>query len=272
MIKNTILVVLALGLSALSVRWRLFQPFAGAAWGIVFTLAWKFVQDVGESGLLFGDLIALHSRLRRTKIRLSISALLRIRDGDRYLLVKSSRIPDQYQPVGGAIKFFESARPVLSRFGADFDTGYGSDPDLVNDLRLNVPGRFVARLLRWFRKAADRECGPWREFHEELIETQILSSTDFPWLLFRKVDTYIDRLHFSDRFQRKEILIAEIFEPIISPTQKASLVEATKDSHDDDRYKWINGETLRRLGGDANSVTPESRIGKHSQWIMEGGR
>ena len=268
--RNVVLIVIAASLTALSLKWNWVQLPAGAVWGVIAALIWQYLHRETGNGLRGSDIIRLNTTLRQVSIRISISGLLRIRLGDRYLLVRSQRIPGQYQPVGGALKFFESARHSLRQFHCDFVTGYGDDKDLENDLRLSVPGKFASRLIRWFRQSDDRERSPWREFHEELIETGILPAQVFPWLQFRKERTHVEPLRYSDHFQKHEILLAEIYEPVFNEEQVDALQKLSNTSPIDDSFVLADWDSIQRLGHDTRAEHPEIRIGKHTQWIVEG--
>ena len=50
---------------------------------------------------------------RTDYIRFSIAYLYRIQIEDKYLLIKSNRIKDFYQPVGGAYKYFANASDLF---------------------------------------------------------------------------------------------------------------------------------------------------------------
>src|SRR5690242_2262007 len=54
-----------------------------------------------------------------SEIRLSISYLYRIEMNGKYLLIKSYRIPNTYQPVGGVYKYYDpEAKKALYAMGA----------------------------------------------------------------------------------------------------------------------------------------------------------
>lgn len=266
----TILIICGVLFGALSFKWNFLQYPAGAAWGALMTLIVQFAQDARESHVRFWDVVKLQTVLRNHRIRLSISGLVRIRNGDDYLLVKSERIDEQFQPVGGALKFHPAARSPLSDWGADFETGYGNDADLINDLRFSVTGKNVIRVLRWFRSSDDRERSPWREFHEELVAPGILPASEFEWLIFRRTRTHVDRLHYAEHFQMNEILIAEIYEPFLSPSQEQSVESLRDQQTDTGQFRWVAPATIRHLGRDPGGASAEIRIGRHSKWIMEG--
>ena len=73
--------------------------------------SWKF-QMMGKMGRCR---MYNHSK----QVRISLSTILRIAEGDRYLLVLSKRRPDEFGPFGGVGKYFDEAGP--NRLGIDDD-------------------------------------------------------------------------------------------------------------------------------------------------------
>ena len=63
-------------------------------------------------------------RFRNTWIRVSVSYLVRIEHKGRFLLIRGSRYPDQFQPVGGVYKFNPSAVSLFNKWGVKATTSY----------------------------------------------------------------------------------------------------------------------------------------------------
>ncbi len=95
-------------------------------------------------------------------IRVSCGTLCLIRIGDAYLLEVNKNRGDVLTPIGGAIEFYESARPALHGMGAVFEK--------ASDLRLSLPLDQLPRFEAWFRSRRDRELSPMRELREELCD------------------------------------------------------------------------------------------------------
>src|SRR5690349_6727875 len=75
--------------------------------------------DIAPSNKYHQKLIWQVLRHPKSPIRVSISYLFRIRVSGRYLLIRGTRFPDQFQPIGGVYKLFPSGVARLkSSFGA----------------------------------------------------------------------------------------------------------------------------------------------------------
>ena len=115
---------------------------------------------------------------RNAEIRVSFSALLRIANGGRYVLVRNLHRPEVFSPFGGVYKFYEGAR-------GDLDTmlfrpqDVGSSHDMRNDLRGFLPRKNLGKFVKWFTRNTDRESAAEclnRELLEELQEIKLIST------------------------------------------------------------------------------------------------
>ena len=111
---------------------------------------------------------------RKNDFRLSIAYLFRIKIDNKYLLIKGRRI-DQYQPVGGVYKYYESFKDKfeLYEIRSEHNTAFYEE----NDLRIFVKGKYIKKVLDWFGTMKNRECTVYREFTEELILSNYLDKT-----------------------------------------------------------------------------------------------
>jgi hypothetical protein len=114
-----------------------------------------------------------HIQETMTDIRISAANLTRIELDDRVLVgLNKKRLQagkKVYTPFGGALEFYESARPFLENLGADFEKG--------NDLRLVISEDRLPEFENWFYQQTERESSPYRELREELIdEERVLSN------------------------------------------------------------------------------------------------
>ena len=105
-------------------------------------------------------------------IRISASYLFNIMlkdtDGEEVFLLTKGERRDQYQPIGGAYKYYPEARPFLESLGAQFEEssrGVKSD----DDLRLSIPKENVYDFEQWYRSGVGREVNCTRELYEELV-------------------------------------------------------------------------------------------------------
>lgn len=111
--------------------------------------------------------------LVRTMVRVSFSAILRVRDGDCYVLYAAGSRPS-FSPPGGVFKYYNSAQRALDKLKYVDETRPGTTGERRRfDLRGFIPARSVLGFVHWFDKAAGRESAAeclFRETVEELIE------------------------------------------------------------------------------------------------------
>lgn len=94
--------------------------------------------------------------LRKKKVRISFAALLVLERGGRYLLIrKNIRRPEQFGLVGGAYKFYDTAKSDLDEMGFKPEPLF--DESMKNDLRGFVEGKNLLNLVKWFNTEKDRE-------------------------------------------------------------------------------------------------------------------
>lgn len=142
-------------------------------------------------------------------VRLSFSYLIRIKINNRYLLVRSNSRKNIFQPVGG-VYHIDNPDEIKKKTGFYRD-GTPGDPC---DIRGKIKGRNIKKFIKWFNKKKDRECNPFREFKEEMIDTNI-----FPIELFNEENlnfTYYDTFYkgvYPDEFYNiKSLLRFDIYD------------------------------------------------------------
>jgi hypothetical protein len=136
-----------------------------------------------------------------------------------------------------------------------------------DDLRVRLPGRNLIAFVKWFESGKSREIGPWREFHEELIRTEILPSAEFPHLTADFVRRRYSRVHYSDFSDSQELLIADIFDLILSDRQREVFRTLTKDEGKP-RYIWADATLIRRRGAIPGKAH-DRKISITAQWTLE---
>ena len=119
---------------------------------------------------------------RKTELRVTFSAILRIARGDRYLLIRNFHRPESFAPFGGVYKYAEAAMSELDWL--EFrPQSVGPGNDMYLDLRGFIPQKNVGKLARWFgetdKRETDEECIT-RELQEELAEISILAQVGLP--------------------------------------------------------------------------------------------
>lgn len=204
-------------------------------------------------------------RYFNTTVRLSISYLYRIKIDDYYFLIRGVRIRDQFQPVGGVYKRFNGSDDFFTKIGALDDDLYPIDKSSKNDLRLRIKGRHLLQFIRWFSLEKDRERDPWREFYEELIETEIITKNQFPYLFTRKIKNYVSGISWSDYVQSMELFIADIYEPILNDEQYLAISKLAESSTE--KYIFATEHQIRRLGI-IPKVQTHVNISKTASWLL----
>lgn len=155
---------------------------------------------------------------RYRTIRMSFAYLFRVAVDGEQLLIRGERIATQYQPVGGVFKARAEGTEYLASLGVVSDTRFAADDVNRNDLRINVPGRRVHDVLRWFDSGEQREVLPWREFVEELVTPGLLDRNTFEWIDC----SYRGRRRLPFRFdtysQHYQLIIGDVYE--LHPTEE----------------------------------------------------
>lgn len=206
-----------------------------------------------------------HTYLYNKPIRLSISYLYKIKINDRYLLVKGKRIPNQYQPVGGVYKRFRESYYQLGSLGVTDDDNIPIDDKSIDDLRIKLPGRNLLTFIKWFNSQLGREVSPGREFYEELISTNILSRSSFPYPNYLYVKRHQTPIHYSEHFKCYEILIADLFELQPNEHQKEQLQKTMAENNEE--FVWVSEDRIKRLGAIPNG-TSSFTIAPTATWLL----
>ena len=120
---------------------------------------------------------------------MSLSAILALPDGGRFLLVRNLRRPEAFGPFGGVYKYKVEATRDLDAmlFRPEM---VGDDLLMRDDPRGFVPRRQLGRLMKWFERKEEREMPGEclrRELREELSEIGLGSSGVPAQLTLRRV-------------------------------------------------------------------------------------
>jgi hypothetical protein len=103
-------------------------------------------------------------------VRVSMSALVRIAIGDKYVLIRNRHRPESFAPIGGVYKYFPDGRVQLDSI--DFRP-QELDEDMRNDVRGFLPYRCLNEFINWFDGGRGRENAQeciLRELGEEFAE------------------------------------------------------------------------------------------------------
>lgn len=149
-------------------------------------------------------------KARKKQVRFSLAYLFRIKIDGKYLLVKNSKISNQYQPIGGVYKKFKSFKTISDELGVTDEKK--ENFRVSNDLRVYVQSKNVIKFLEWFNTGRNREVNVVREFIEEIIDKNILEIQNLRDIEFEFIRTYDSGLHYAEQFSSYEILLHDIFE------------------------------------------------------------
>jgi hypothetical protein len=207
--------------------------------------------------------ILCNTKYRKKHIRFSISYLYKIKVDDKYLLVRGNRLKDQFQPVGGVYKRHKSSDALFKKYKILDDEYMPIDDISKDDLRILVPGINVLKFLKWFNSKEDRELSPEREFQEELVKPGIVSKKNFDKIDYEHLRTVETKIQYSEYFQCKEILIADIYEVNLNDKQVKELRKLqTKSSK---KFIWRDAQSIRKRGFNKEEHV---RISNSSKWIL----
>ena len=217
-------------------------------------LHWKYIHLLGWS-----------IRYRNQRVRLSIAYLFRIKINNQYLLVKSKR-RKTFQPPGGVYKRLPSSSQFFNDIGVTEDNYVPCDNSSEDDLRIQIKGKYLLKFFLWLEdRASGRETSPWREFYEELISTNILSSKHFPYIQYQLIRQEQSRIKFSKTSDCYELRVADIYELLPDKDQQEELNKLKNNTSD--QYMWADEETIRHQG-----VIPQKSlditIGDHAIWVV----
>lgn len=203
------------------------------------------------------------------EIRFSISALVRIEGDGKFLLTKGNRI-DQFQPIGGVLKTFSTAHEKLGNLGVKADSKIPIDQDSRDDLRVFVPRRSIEAFVQWYLEGRGRETSPWREFSEELVETEVLSTENFQTPAFDYIGRRVEGIRWTQHFQCYEVLIAEVF-ALVPNLKQFEELKLLRGRTDVPSVMWASPALIRALGYDATSQRQLTRISDNASWLLDAG-
>jgi len=195
-------------------------------------------------------------------LRISFATLIRIQSDNQYLLVRSKRINQQFQPTGGVIKFYDQT--IKGRFQLKDDNSFPNQDG--DELRLQFEPKTVWSVfafLKWFDSRLCRELSPDREFVEELIEPQLLPESLFAKPRFAYVKRVIPKITYGTHFKVHELFLFEIFELVPTDAQKQHLKLMTGKTHSD--VVFLTADSILRDGYDGKATT---KLGSQTKYIL----
>jgi len=125
-----------------------------------------------------GRAIKCHTVFRNRKLRVSMSAILRIHKDGEFILILNRYRQERFGPIGGVYKYHSSAVRELGQLGFIPDRPV-EDRDLDHDLRGLIVGKQYPSFYRWFCSGKNRETDAIRrELAEELQEVGLHELVD----------------------------------------------------------------------------------------------
>ena len=192
----------------------------------------------------------------------SLSYLMRIKlsGTERYLLVKGSKV-DQYQPVGGVYKIVGN-KDIYK----EWEAHPKSDDKNPDDLRFFVKAKYIPEIIRWFKSRKDRENGVWREFHEELLETKIVSRENFKTICAEYLCSHENILSKQNRFinEKYHTLIYDIFQIELDPNQFQEMKRLLAQDVFTSQYAFVTKDEIEKECFNDHKL----RIGQHTKFTI----
>jgi hypothetical protein len=183
-------------------------------------------------------------------LRISAACLARVELDDKLLVgLNKKRLEvgrKVYTPFGGALEFYNSARPFLDSLGVDYEKG--------DDLRFRISADKWTQFEEWFDRRKDREISPYRELREEFVEEELVFPTmpEEAYSLDGLV-TVKPKREATDRPGQEGVMTQRIFEVhrvLFVPNYESMVREAL--AKDDTRLALITQDEIRSgktLGG-----------------------
>lgn len=171
-------------------------------------------------------------KARDKQVRFSLAYLFRIKIDGKYLLVKNSKIANQYQPIGGVYKKFDSFDKIANDLEVTDEKK--TNFRVPDDLRVYVQSKNTIKFAKWFHTRKNREFNVIREFYEEIIDKNILEIQNLKDIEFEFIKTYDSGLHYTEQFDSYEILLHDIFEVRLKSNDAEKLkqyIELSSDNY-----------------------------------------
>lgn len=257
---SAILLVIILIAAITEIKWLV---CIGVIAEVVFSwILEKALDKLNTNGQSFK--LLWHSvRFYNKNIRLSFSYLFKISIDGKYLLVRGNRLKNQYQPIGGVYKYYDEAKSELGKMEYRPDVTMGNT-DETDDLRITIKGKHLLHFMDWFLSMEDREYDPYREFKEELLDSNLIPEENFRVLKYRKDHIHNEGITFSTYNNCWEYIYADIFELKLSKEQEATMKQAVD-----------NNSEMLCLATDIELETEcyagrEKNIGNNAKWLIGG--
>lgn len=207
---------------------------------------------------------------RNKKIRISLSCLLRIEEDGKYLLIKNKLRQQNFGPIGGALKYYSTAKQFLDsiEFEADDRHSKIENKKLKRDLRGFIEAKHLFKLIEWFEKGIDRENNCLhRELKEELVEIKsdnLLNKLNTPeFCLIRKIHEKPHKVPGKSFLQFRIFRIEEFSLDYINESKIIDEFRIEEIVNDD--LIWVTSDEIR-TGIDKFG----NQLGSHCNYLLAG--
>lgn len=246
------------------------SSIAGIFVGVLLPFVYRFYQDCTDD-LPWKSELRNYSRANILKksdqIRVSFAYLFRVKIGNKYFLVKNGRGTQKYQPIGGAYKFHNTEREFLTNHFCIADDNFiPIDEYSKDDYRLLVPVKQFKKFVTRFDKTPYREnySDVSREFKEEVVNKGLLK---YSHIKYRFCGRHYSRLEMSRHFGCYELLLADVFEVILSDKQEDALRVLLTQKSDD--YIFASAEEILTCGIKPGTNMLVENIADHTRKILQ---
>lgn len=195
---------------------------------------------------------------RNQEYRISYAYLFRIKVDNEYLLIKGNRI-DQYQPVGGVYKYYDSFKDKLEKW--EIKNEKNRDFYDSNDLRIFIKGKYIISFFKWIESSFNREIDCKREFIEELIEPGYLNIEELKTIQFEYLKRINSGIHYSPHFKCNEILIFDIYDVL---NLSSDAIEKLKKINNN-KLLFVTADEIEKQCVQLDGIS--KKIGAHSIYI-----
>lgn len=246
------------------------SSIAGIFVGVLLPFVYRFYQDCTDD-LPWKSELRNYSRANILKksdqIRVSFAYLFRVKIDNKYFLVKNGRGTQKYQPIGGAYKFHNTEREFLTNHFCIADDNFiPIDEYSKDDYRLLVPVKQFKKFVTRFDKTPYREnySDVSREFKEEVVNKGLLK---YSHIKYRFCGRHYSRLEMSRHFGCYELLLADVFEVILSDKQEDALRVLLTQKSDD--YIFASAEEILTCGIKPGTNMLVENIADHTRKILQ---
>ena len=110
---------------------------------------------------------------------------------------------------------------------------------------------FLFPFLAWFYTKKGREVPPWREFSEELLETNYLPTEKFSKPNFELYKPGLRSLSYSKKHSTYELLIHDVFVLKCNLEQK-EILSSLQNTRVADNFCWQTATSIKLRGRDSD--------------------